>query len=144
MSIFICGVCGHIAFGSATDNCPVCYALKELFDQNDNVFAESAEKSKEAAVKHIPYVMVNKDCGLVPNSNCVDILVRIGETVHPMEDAHFIKWVDCYLDDTYISRVILTPGINPACCFHLKDTGAKVRIIEQCNLHGHWQKEISL
>lgn len=144
MNLFICLVCGHIAFGSAPDNCPVCGAPKNKFSQNDKVFIEAEEKSKEAAVKHIPAVTVNKVCGLIPEQSCADVIVRIGKTLHPMEAAHFIKWVDCYVDDQFVSRIQLTPGVNPAGCFHLKKTGSKVRIVELCNIHGHWQAEAAI
>ncbi len=144
MSILICGICGHIAFGSAPDNCPVCGASKNNFSQNDTVFEDAMEKSKEGAVKHIPSVTVNKTCGLVPENTCWDVIVRVGETLHPMEEKHFIQWIDCYVDDKYVSRIQLTPGTNPAVIFHLKAAGSKVKIVEMCNLHGHWQAEADL
>jgi desulfoferrodoxin len=144
MKLFVCSVCGHVAFGSAPDNCPVCWAAKDKFSQNDRLFIEAEEKSKEAAVKHIPAVTVNKACGLIPEQSCVDVIVRIGKTLHPMEPAHFIKWIDCYVDDQYVERVMLSPGVNPSACFHLKKTGSKTRVVEFCNLHGHWQAEAAL
>jgi desulfoferrodoxin len=144
MSIFICGVGGHIEFGSAPDNCPVCGAPKDMFTQNDNVFTEAAEKSQEGAVKHIPAIKVNKACGLVPEEPCIDVIVRIGETLHPMEEKHHIRFIDCYIDDTYVGREFLSPGLFPATCFHLKKSGSKVRIVELCNIHGHWTAEADL
>ena len=144
MSIFICGQCGHIEFGSAPEHCPVCFAPKDKFTQNDDVFEESAEKSKEAAVKHIPSIKVNKQCALIPEQSCLDVIIRIGETLHPMEEAHHIQFIDCYVDDTYISRILLTPGVFAAGCFHLKIVGSKVRIVEHCNIHGHWQAEADI
>ena len=116
MNIFICEVCGHIAFGSAPDKCPACGAAKEKFTQNDNVFVEAVEKSVEGAVKHIPAIKVNKVCGLIPEQSCVDVIVRIGETLHPMEEKHFIQFIDCYLDNTFVSRVMLSPGVYAAGC----------------------------
>ena len=144
MNIFICRACGHIEFGSAPENCPVCGASKEQFNQNDDVFEESEPNSKEAAIKHIPSVKVNKVCGLIPEQPCVDVIVRIGETLHPMESAHHIQFIDCYVDDTYVSRVFLSPGVFAAGCFHLKATGSKVRIVENCNIHGYWQTEADI
>jgi len=144
MGIFICEVCGHIEFGSVPDKCPTCGAAKEKFTQNDKVFIEAEEKSKEGAVKHIPSIKVNKSCGLIPEQSCVDVIVRIGETLHPMEEKHFIQFVDCYVDDKFVSRIMLTPGVYAAGCFHVKATGSKVRIVEFCNLHGHWQAEADL
>jgi superoxide reductase len=144
MSIFVCGVCGHVEFGAAPDNCPVCHVPKENFKQNDNLFTEAEKKSKEAAVKHIPAITVKKECKLVPEESCTDIIVRIGSTLHPMEEAHHIQFIDCYVDDKYISRISLTPGAFAAGCFHLKKRGSKVKIVEFCNLHGHWQSEAEL
>lgn len=144
MNIFICKVCGHVEFGAAPEKCPVCFAGQEAFNQNDNVFIESEENAREAAVKHIPSVKVNKECGLIPEESCVDVIVRIGETLHPMVEDHFIQFIDCYVDDNYVSRVLLTPGVNPSGCFHLKATGSKVRIVENCNKHGYWQAEADL
>lgn len=144
MAIFVCGFCGHVEFGSAPERCPVCASPKEKYAQNDNVFKESEEKSKEAAVKHIPAIKVNKACGLIPEETCIDIIVRIGETLHPMVENHHITWIDCYVDDQYISRILLTPGVYAAGCFHLKTSGSKVRVVEFCNIHGVWQSEADL
>ncbi|HBD93476.1 MAG: hypothetical protein A2015_09730 [Spirochaetes bacterium GWF1_31_7] len=144
MSIYVCKVCGHIEFEAAPENCPVCFAPKDKFDNNNTVFTDAMEKSKEGAVKHIPVVQVVQECGLVPEKPCTDILVRIGETLHPMEDKHFIQFIDCYVDHKYVSRIMLTPMVNPSVVFHLKETGSKVQIVEMCNLHGHWMKEEKL
>ena len=142
MKCFICNVCGHIAFNEAPAHCPVCHSDK--FTQNDNVFRESAEKSKEAAVKHVPSIKVSKTCGLIPETSCADVIVRIGATLHPMEEKHSIVFIDCYVDGKYAERVMLTPGVNAAACFHLKQAGSKVTIVEKCNIHGHWMAESSL
>ena len=144
MSIFVCGVCGHVEFGSAPDSCPVCHVPKENFKQNDSVFTDAMEKSKEGAVKHVPVVTVKKECKMVPENLCTDVLVRVGEVLHPMEEKHFIQFIDCYLDDTYVGRASLSPGANPAVIFHVKDGGKKIRVVEFCNLHGHWQAEAEI
>lgn len=144
MSVFICSGCGHVEFGEAPDKCPVCGAPKSAFAQNDKVFEESAEKSKEGAVKHIPSIKINKDCGMVPENDCIDILVRVGETLHPMTDEHYIQFIDAYVDHKFVSRARLTPAMNPAVIFHLGNTTGKVQIVESCNLHGLWQAEADL
>jgi superoxide reductase len=143
MKIFICGVCGHLEFGEAPANCPVCYAPKDKFKQNDNVFKESAEKSKEAAVKHIPVVKIAKMCGLIPEG-CGDAHIRIGEVLHPMEEKHFIKFIDVYLDGKWVERLLLSPnGINPAGSVHFKHLEGKVTVVELCNVHGYWMTEVT-
>lgn len=142
MSVFICQVCGHVAFDAAPEKCPVCSASK--FEQNDNVFEESMKNSKEGSHKHIPSVKINKECGLIPEETCWDVIIRIGETLHPMQDAHFIQFIDCYVDNAFVERIQLTPGVQPAACVHLKAQGSKVKVVEFCNLHGHWQAEAAL
>ena len=144
MSIFICKMCGHIAFNEAPDNCPMCGAPKNSFEQNDNIFTESEEKSPEASVKHVPAITVKKECGLIPENSCVDVIVRIGSTLHPMEEKHFIKFIDCYVDNKPIERIALLPGVNPAGCIHLKVEGKKIQIVENCTIHGYWMADASI
>ena len=145
MSIFLCKVCGHIEFNSAPDKCPVCFAPKTSFKQNDNIFTESAEKSKEGAVKHIPAIQVVKKCGLIPEETCTDILVRIGEKLHPMEEKHHIMYIDCYIDKKFAARIHLTPEkLNPAGALHLKVSSGKFTAVERCNIHGAWINEVDI
>ena len=141
MNIFMCGVCGHLEFGNAPDICPVCKSPRDKYSQNNRIFEESSEKSKEAAIKHIPVITINKKCGLIPEQPCADVIVRIGATLHPMEDAHFIQFIDCYIDDKHVSRILLRPQVYAAGCFHLKAIGTKVTIVENCNIHGYWKTE---
>jgi superoxide reductase len=142
MKIFICAVCGHVAFERAPEKCPVCFSMN--FTQNDNVFKESAEKSKEASAKHIPSITVKKECKMVPDAGCIDVLVTIGKVIHPMEPGHHISFIDCYIDSRFIARAYLTPDVNPAACFHLKAKGARVAIVENCNIHGFWMAEATI
>ncbi len=142
MKVFICAVCGHIEFDKAPAKCPVCSSIK--FNQNDNVFKESEEKSKEASAKHIPSIVIKTECKMVPNVGCIDVLVSIGKVLHPMEQVHHITFIDCYIDNRYISRIYLTPDVNPAVCFHLKSKGNKVTIVENCNIHGFWMADAAI
>ncbi|MFH0977373.1 MAG: desulfoferrodoxin family protein [Spirochaetota bacterium] len=145
MNIFICQVCGLIEFNAAPEKCPVCGALKSSFKQNDNIFKESAEKSPEAPVKHIPVLTVNKSCALIPEQSCADVLFKIGKTLHPMEEKHFIQWADCYLNNKFIERIQFTPfGVNPAGCLHIKELSGTITIVENCNIHGYWKADIVL
>jgi superoxide reductase len=143
--MYICKKCGHIAFNNAPDKCPVCWAPKEMFAQNDNIFIESKEKSPEAEIKHIPEVSVVKACGLIPEESCTDVNIRIGKTLHPMLENHFIQFIDAYLDEKFIERVKLTSnGVSPATCLHLKTAAGKLSIVENCNLHGYWMTNVTL
>ncbi len=143
MNIYICETCGYISFGDAPDNCPVCNMPKDSFKNNNNIFADSKEKSPEAEAKHIPSVKVVKTCGLIPEDTCTDVHVRVGEVLHPMNKEHFIAFIDCYVNDAFSGRVILTPNsINPAAAFHIKETSGKVKLVQRCNIHGYWMTEV--
>jgi desulfoferrodoxin-like iron-binding protein len=147
MKLFICQVCGHLSFNEAPAACPVCAAPKEKYTQKDNVFIESRAKSPEAEIKHIPVLIVNKTCGLLPDDGCTDVLIKIGAKTHPMETKHYIMFADCYLDNKYVERVMFTPdGVYPAAVVHLKkDITAKAfTAVINCNVHGYWYKDIAL
>jgi superoxide reductase len=145
MKYFICQVCGHIAFENIPDNCPVCGSPKEKYIQNDNVFAESKAKSPEADAKHIPFVVIEKECGLIKDTTCSDAHIKIGQVTHPMEAKHYIVFVECYLDNVYVARFEFTPnGVNPAGALHIKNPAKKLTVVERCNIHGYWMSETSL
>lgn len=139
MELYICQSCGHVAFNAKPERCPVCGTY--IFERNDAVFKESEEKSREASIKHIPSLTVNTSCGFIPENDCIDVTVRIGATLHPMEEKHYIRFIDGYLDHTYVGRAFLTPGLNPAACFHLKAKGKTVTVVENCTIHGYWTAE---
>lgn len=145
MKVFICQVCGHLAFNEAPANCPVCWAPKEKFTGNDNIFKESREQSPEAEVKHIPAVNLSNDAGSIPNCNCQAVFIRIGEVLHPAEEKHLIQFIDCYLGDVFVERMHLTAKVNPAGTLHLKEgTTGTVRVVIKCNIHGYWFSELNL
>lgn len=144
MKTYVCGVCGYIAFGDAPDNCPVCYAAKDKFKDNPNAITKPKDVSNlsEIEKKHIPVIKVVKSCGIF-GQGCVDVHVVVGEIKHVMEEKHFIKHIDFYVDYKYIARAIFTPvNVNPAACVHLSNTSGKLTAIENCNVHGNWMNEV--
>jgi superoxide reductase len=143
MSLYLCSICGYVSFGSAPEQCPVCMSPKEKFEQKDNLFKESKEKSPEGAVKHQPVITVNKDCKVVGGA-CVDITIKVGEAAHPMEEKHFITFIDCYVDEKWVSRIMLTPNVFAAGTVHLKASGSKFKAVERCNVHGWWESEATI
>jgi len=41
--------------------------------------------------------------------------------MHPMEEKHYIRFIDAYQNDKFIARMELTPlSVYPAACFHWK------------------------
>ena len=70
--------------------------------------------------------------------------VKVGSVAHPMEEKHYITFIDCYIDDKYASRIYLTPLTWASVVFHIKTSGKKVTIVEKCNIHGYWKAEADL
>jgi superoxide reductase len=145
MSMYVCSICGHIEFGSAPDNCPVCHAPKDKFTLNDAVFSDAMKKFPDKAESHAPVISIKKESSLVPDMPGKEVRVRVGKIMHPMEQAHHIKFIDFYIDDKYVDRFPISMQLYPAVSFYVKAAGgSKIRMIELCNLHGYWQTEVEM
>ena len=66
------------------------------------------------------------------------VLVRVGEVLHPMENAHHIQWVILETSRGYDKR-FLQPGGDPVVRFTLQDDEEVRSAYEYCNLHGLWK-----
>ncbi|MDL2307721.1 desulfoferrodoxin [Desulfovibrio sp. OttesenSCG-928-C06] len=64
--------------------------------------------------------------------------VKVGSVAHPMEESHWIEWIEL-LADGKSYRQFLKPGQAPEAEFCIK--ADKVTAREYCNLHGHWKAE---
>ncbi|MCX8012950.1 MAG: desulfoferrodoxin [Rectinema sp.] len=62
--------------------------------------------------------------------------VKVGAVPHPMEEKHYIEWIELIADDAS-HRVFLAPGQEPKAFFPVK--AEKVSAREYCNLHGLWK-----
>jgi desulfoferrodoxin-like iron-binding protein len=142
--IYVCGICGHVEFGAAPEKCPVCHAPREKFSESNTIFSDAQKKFPTAGVSHDPVISIKKDPSLVSEIPCKEISVRVGKTMHPMEEAHHIAFIDFYIDDKFIDRIGLNLQVLPAVSFYTKATGSKIRMLEYCTVHGYWQTEISM
>ena len=62
--------------------------------------------------------------------------VKVGSVAHPMEDAHWIQWIELVADGVSYTR-FLKPGMAPEAEFCIDASNVYAR--EYCNLHGHWK-----
>ena len=60
----------------------------------------------------------------------------MGSVPHPMEEKHFIEWIEL-LADAKSYRQFLNPGDLPEAVFNVKADSVTAR--ELCNLHGLWK-----
>ena len=148
MKGIVCKVCGYISLdGEAPEACPVCGSPKTAFKEKEDAIntPENPDNLEDFEKKHTPDIVVNKECGLIPDG-CQDVHVRVGiDIIHPMVPEHFIGWLDFYVDKKFIARAHLTSSVNPGAGIHLKaDTSGTLTVVEWCNQHGCWMNEVQL
>ena len=118
--VYKCNICGNIVelvhVGGGQLVC--CGQPMQLMEEN------AVDASSE---KHIP-VIQKSDKG---------ILVKIGSAPHPMEEKHFIEWIELVADGV-VCRKYLKPGQKPEALFEIKAVRTEARAY--CNLHGLWKK----
>lgn len=82
-----------------------------------------------AREKHVPVVERTEN----------GILVKVGSVAHPMEEKHYIEWIEVVADGR-VMREFLKPGMAPEARF--KCVGNTFTVREHCNLHGLWKVSI--
>ena len=76
--------------------------------------------------KHVP-IIEKTDRG---------IKVKVGSIPHPMEQAHYIEWIEVIADGKIFLK-FLDPGDVPEAEFEIK--AEKIIAREYCNIHGLWK-----
>lgn len=66
-------------------------------------------------------------------------LVKVGSVAHPMQDDHFIEWIEVIHGDR-VCRKFLKPGEEPSGEFACAKPGSTMR--EFCNKHGLWKADV--
>ena len=64
--------------------------------------------------------------------------VAVGETEHPMIEAHYIEWITLNTTEG-VYRKHLKPEQKPAADFFLCDGEKAEEVYAYCNLHGLWK-----
>ena len=118
VNYFKCTVCGNIieVIDGDIDRIKCCGKELEL------LVANTVDASLE---KHVPVYEIDNN----------EIVVRVGDIIHPMEEKHYIMWISLVTNDRII-RLELHPGDEPIVRFpYVKDS----IIYEYCNIHGLWK-----
>jgi superoxide reductase len=119
LQIYKCEVCGNIVevLHQGQGELVCCDQPMKLMEEN------TVDAAKE---KHVP--VVEKTTG--------GITVKVGSVAHPMEEKHYIEWVQIIAGDNSY-RIFLKPGIAPQGTF--KTDLGKITAREYCNIHGLWK-----
>ena len=119
LEVYKCGVCGNIVevlhVGGGELVC--CGQPMTLLKAN------TTDASQE---KHVPVIETIAD----------GVRVKVGSAPHPMEEKHYIEWIEV-LADGKVYRQHLQPGQEPKATFCIDAEQLTARAY--CNLHGLWQ-----
>ncbi len=115
--------------------CELCGNIVEVIHEGDGKLVccdepmvLNEEKTADAATeKHVP-VIENVDGGKK---------VTVGSVPHPMEEDHYIEWIELLVDGEVI-RQALKPGEDPSAVF-AGVAADSVTAREYCNKHGLWK-----
>lgn len=122
LEVFKCNICGNIVevltVGGGQLVC--CSQPMELFNEKEQ---------DQGLEKHVP-VIEKTETG---------IKVKVGSVSHPMEENHYIEWIELITKDNVI-RKFLKPGDKPEAEFEIRENEIEVR--SYCNLHDLWKSSL--
>jgi len=119
LQIYKCALCGNIVevLHGGAGELTCCGQAMDLLDE------KTADATTE---KHVPVIeKIDGGCK-----------VTVGSTLHPMEEKHYIEWIEL-LADGKAYRQFLNPGDAPEAVFSV--AGDSVTAREFCNVHGLWK-----
>jgi len=119
LQIYKCEICGNIVevLHEGGGELICCGQPMKLQEE------KTEEQGKE---KHLP-VIEKTDRG---------IRVKVGAATHPMEENHYIEWIEVIADGS-VYKKFLSPGDSPEADFVI--TPEKVKAREYCSIHGLWK-----
>lgn len=117
--IYKCNICGNIVevLHTGVGQLVCCGQPMELL----------TEKTEDVGLeKHVPVIekLGNK------------VKVKVGSVPHPMEQKHYIEWIQIIADGKSC-RKFLKPGEKPEAEFEIK--AEKIEAREYCNIHRLWK-----
>lgn len=121
LEIYKCALCGNIVevvHGGAGD-LVCCGQEMTLLTEN------TVDAAKE---KHVPVIEVGSGY----------VKVTVGSVAHPMEEKHYIEWIELIADGKAY-RQFLNPGEAAVATFNV--TAKSLTARELCNLHGLWSAQ---
>ncbi|HOS98461.1 MAG TPA: desulfoferrodoxin [Deltaproteobacteria bacterium] len=119
LQVYKCEVCGNIVevLHEGKGELVCCGQPMKLFTEN------TVDAAKE---KHVPVI----------EKTGKGYRVKVGSVAHPMEEKHYIEWVELIADGVAYRR-FFKPGDAPEAEFCID--AAQVSAREYCNLHGLWK-----
>ncbi len=119
LEVYKCEACGNIVevLHGGGGELVCCGEAMKLMVEN------TVDAAKE---KHVPVIEKVKG----------GVKVKVGSVAHPMEEKHYIEWIEVIADGKAY-RQFLKPGGAPEAFFNIEAQQVTAR--EYCNLHGLWK-----
>lgn len=119
LEVYKCEVCGNIVevLHEGKGELVCCGQPMKLFKEN------TVDAAKE---KHVPLI----------EKTATGWKVMVGSVAHPMEEKHYIEWIEVMADGVAY-RKFLKPGEAPEAEFCI--AADRITAREYCNLHGLWK-----
>lgn len=117
--IYKCNICGNIieVIHTGVGQLVCCGQPMELL----------TEKTEDVGLeKHVPIIEKVGE----------KVKVKVGSVPHPMEQKHYIEWIEI-ITDGKTCRKFLKPEDKPEAEFEI--TAEKIEAREYCNIHGLWK-----
>jgi superoxide reductase len=119
--LYYCAICGNVVevLYTGAESLVCCGEPMQLLVEN------SVDAAKE---KHVPVLEGNEQ----------SVTVKVGSVPHPMEEKHYIAFIELITKDNMVLRAELKPGMEPVAVFPVPMSKV-LYAREYCNLHKLWK-----
>jgi len=119
LQVYKCGICGNLVIVLHT-------GVGKLVCCGQPMVLMAEKTDGPGAEKHVPVIEATGE----------RIRVRVGEVEHPMDEGHYIEWIELVVGDE-VYRCFLRPGGKPEAEFPF--SAGEVVARAYCNKHGLWK-----
>lgn len=119
LEVYKCEICGNIVeILHGGKGKLICCGQEMIL-----LILKTEDQGKE---KHVPVIEKTENT----------LNVKVGSIPHPMEENHFIEWIEV-ITENGILRKFLKPGEKPEAVFETNENIIELR--EYCSIHGLWK-----
>ncbi len=118
--VYKCEVCGNMVIAIHEGAGDLVCCGQDMVLKTENTVDAALEK-------HVPVIEKDGD----------KVTVKVGSVPHPMEEKHYIEWIELMVGDIVLTKM-LKPGDAPEATFCICGLSGDLQAREYCNIHGLW------
>lgn len=119
--VYKCEVCGNMVIAIHEGAGDLVCCGQDMVLKTENTVDAALEK-------HVPVIEKDGD----------KVIVKVGSVAHPMEEKHYIEWIELMVGDVVLTKM-LKPGDAPEATFCICGLSGDLQAREYCNIHGLWK-----